>query len=115
MKKTGLLIVAGAFLVTGLAANAVDVTAFPSAGGSMYQDIYNSAGANYSHDMQMLNQQRRAFEGSVDYKTQKKREQADQQVKDTFQQIKSGTDATKGMEFTQGEDGSIIIKQVQQQ
>lgn len=114
MKKTGLLIVAGAFLVTGLAANAVDVSSFPS-GGTMYQDIYNSAGANYSHDMQMLNQQRRAFEGSVDYKTQKKRQQADQQVKDTFQQIKSGTDATKGMEFTQGEDGSIIIKQVDQQ
>lgn len=108
MKKLGLLMVACTFVASMLSVNAIDIITSPI-GGMLYQD----AGTNYSHDIQLMNRQRREFENSVDYKTQKRRQEADQQVQDTFSRIQNGTNAASGMEFTQGEDGSIIIKQAE--
>ncbi len=112
MKKTGLLL-AGAFLISILAANAIDIA--PTAPGlsNMYGfGMYNSGTSN-THEMQMLNMQRREFENSVNYKKEQRRQQADEQVQNTFEQIKDRTNNAQGnLQFVQTQDGRIIIKRV---
>jgi hypothetical protein len=76
------------------------------------QVIFNNAGANFSHDMQNLNRQRREFEDTVNYRQEQHRQAAQEQVQQTFDQIRNRTTQQGNLQFVQTSDGRIIIKRV---
>lgn len=113
MKKLGLLMFAGLIACSVSGAMAIGETSFSSFNPSSMMQIQQDAGALSSHDMQIINQQRREFEESINYKKQKRQQEANQQVQETFSQFKNGSDSTVGkqLQFMRNDDGSIIIQE----
>jgi hypothetical protein len=104
MKKMILLL--GVLMMLPICVNAAPVVTTPA------QVFYNTAGTTFSHDMQNLNRQRQEFEGAINYKQQMRRQAADEQVQETFEQIRNRTTQQGNLQFVQTSDGRIIIKRI---
>ena len=101
-----MILLLGALMIMPLGADAAPVIS-PEG-----QAFFNTAGTKFSHDMQNLNRQRREFEGAVNYKQQMRRQAADEQNQETFQQIRNRTTQQGNLQFVQTSDGRIIIKRI---
>lgn len=110
MKKTGLLLLAGALILSIQGVFAIDINVMNGAGG-----IGTEAGLMRNHDLQMINQRRFEFEKSREYQAEQKAKKQEEELKAKFQQYESNKNKVvnpqSNMEFIQNTDGSIIIRQ----
>ncbi len=110
MKKTGLLLLAGALVLSMHSVSAIDINVMNGAGG-----ITSEAGLMRNHDMQMINQRRFEFEKSREYQAEQKAKKQEEELKAKFQQYETNknnmVNPQSNMEFMQNKDGSIIIRQ----